>query len=397
MRNARRPPFSIVAIVGTRPELIKMAPVVRCLNEEPAVFTVRLWAVEQQDVILRRALAEWSVEPARVIRLSTARKDPVRSLARMLPKLHVLLSAERPDIVLVQGDTLTTLAASLAATYARMPLGHIEAGLRSFSDSEPFPEELHRMLVAQMSAVHYAPTTRAAANLLKAGCHEDRVVVVGNTVIDAMRLTLGPDVIGLPTDGADGGRCPLKRSQNARNLGFAAERRLIVVTAHRRESFSGGIDRLCSAIRELAATRHDIEFAYVLHPNPKAHEPVRARLSGVRRVKLLPPLSYREFLALLSSAHVVVTDSGGVQEEAPYLGKPVLVVREATERPEPVEQGAAEVVGLDTDSIVSAVCRLLDDPVLYRKRAVRVQPFGDGRASHRIRDDLRRRFGSDSR
>jgi UDP-N-acetylglucosamine 2-epimerase (non-hydrolysing) len=278
----------------------------------------------------------------------------------------------RPDSVLVQGDTLTAFAASLAATYEQCAVAHVEAGLRTLDPREPFPEEFHRRLIDTLAWVHYAPTTRARDNLLTEGCAAERVSVVGNTVVDAMRRMLGYDPERAPAPEAPPYR--------------------MVVTAHRRESFGNGIGNICEAVRRLVRERSDLEVVYVLHSNPEAHQPAHQLLGDLERVRLVRPLHYREFLSILASSHLVLTDSGGIQEEAPYLGKPVLVARTRTERPEALEHGNAELVGTDRLQIASAVCRLLDDRALYLRRAARVEPFGDGHASERIREDLRRRW-----
>ena len=373
----------VLAVIGTRPEVIKSAPVVRCLSAAADLFSVAVCKVEQQDGVLNAALAEWELEPAHTIEARTSRRTPLHLLASVLPELEDLFCTEKPDLVLVQGDTLTAFAGALAAAYAGCPAAHVEAGLRSGHRAEPFPEEMHRLLIDQMALILYAPTPLARDNLLRSGFAEEQIRVVGNTGIDAMRLMLGRLAgRGWRVEGEESiFPPPAKRC-----------RRSLLVTAHRRESFDGGIDRLCTALRELVRQRADLEIHYVLHPNPRAHEPVRAHLDGAERVRLLQPVGYRDFLSLLLNADLVLTDSGGVQEEAPYLGKPVLIARDRTERPEALELGTAELVGTDPAAITAAINRLLDCPELYRRRAVRTEPFGDGWAAERIRDDLRQRF-----
>ena len=364
-------PQRILAVLGTRPEVIKLAPVLHCLREEPDWFCIDVIAVEQQNALLHDALVEWGITPSRVIALPESL--PLSgSLAACLVPLHETMRTFHPDTVLVQGDTLTAFAASLAASYARFPVAHVEAGLRTDDPREPFPEEFHRRLIDTLAWVHYAPTDRARENLLAEGCAAERIAVVGNTVVDAMRRMLG----------ADGGRAAAPEPPPYR----------MVVTAHRRESFGSGIGKICEALGRLVHERNDLEVVYALHSNPEAHQPVRQLLAGIDRIQLVRPLLYREFLSIVASAHFVLTDSGGIQEEAPYLGKPVLVARTRTERPEAVEHGNAELVGTDPGQIAAAVCRLLDDRELYLRRAARTEPFGDGHAAERIRDDLRRRW-----
>ena len=374
MNSAR--PQRILAVLGTRPEVIKLAPVLQCLTEDPDCFCIDVIAVEQQNALLHDALAEWGIAPARIVALPESR-PLAGSLAACLVPLHEIIKPLRPDSVLVQGDTLTAFAASLAASYERRPVAHVEAGLRTVDPREPFPEEFHRRLIDTLAWVHYAPTDRARNNLLAEGCAADRVSVVGNTVVDAMRRMLG----------ADPGRAAAPDPPPYR----------MVVTAHRRESFGDGIGNICEALGRLVRERNDLEIVYVLHSNPEAYQPVRQLLANVDRIRLVRPLLYRDFLSIVASAHVVLTDSGGIQEEAPYLGKPVLVARTRTERPEALEQGNAELVGTDPFHIAAAVCRLLDDSDLYLRRAARIEPFGDGRAAERIRDDLRRRWAQSIR
>jgi UDP-N-acetylglucosamine 2-epimerase (non-hydrolysing) len=351
--------------------VIKLAPVVRAFAEDSGAFDVRVVAVEQQGDLLHRALEEWGITPDRVVSPAGNRANLAAALAGMLPALYGVIEEERPDYVMVQGDTLTAFAAALAASYAKKAVIHVEAGLRSGDPREPFPEEFQRRLIDRLAWVHYAPTAGARENLLAEGCEAERVVVVGNTVVDAMRLALGRD----PADVAESQMGP----------------RRLLVTAHRRENFGRGIAEICEAIGRLIQKRGDLEVVYVLHPNPQARGTAEEALGTLPRVSLREPAGYREFLGLLADCTLVLTDSGGIQEEAPYLGKPVLVARNGTERPEAKEAGNAEVVGTDPDRICEAVGRLLDDAEEYQRRAARKQPFGDGRAAQRIREDLKRR------
>jgi UDP-N-acetylglucosamine 2-epimerase len=362
----------VLVIVGTRPEVIKMAPVVQAMRDRPESFRVELCVVGQQTAILDGALAEWGLEPE--VRLDPAGRcrGPSARLAAMLGPLEAAMQASGPRWVLVHGDTTTTLAGALAATYSGREVVHVEAGLRSGDPRCPFPEEMHRTLVDRMAAVLYAPTRTARDHLIRDGCDPERIVVVGNTVVDAIEAVC---------------RRP-SRAAPARWGG----RRMILVTGHRRESFGSGLVGVCRAIRRLVLERDDIQVVYVLHPHPEAHRPTQRLLSGVGRVELLPPLGYREFVTLMRQAYLIVTDSGGIQEEAPYLGKPVLVTRERTERPEAVEEGVARMVGLRPEAIARSVRQLLDDREAHAAMARRVHPFGRPGASRRICEDLARRL-----
>ena len=361
----------ILAIVGTRPEVIKMAPLIRDLRARSRVFDVRVCVVAQQNGILREALTEWDLRPDIEISPSASRRDPAALLGAVLPQLHDCIAALDPRFVLVHGDTTTTVAGALAAFYRATPVGHVEAGLRTGLPSSPFPEEMHRRIVDGVAEVLYAPTPTARENLIAEGCEPGRIEVVGNTVVDALQLMI-PHAM-----------CP--------HAGLVNGERLVVVTAHRHESFGAGLDNLCAAVRRLALERADLRFVYVLHPHPQAHEPALRILGDVPRVTLIPPQSYRAFVGLMQRADLIVTDSGGIQEEAPWLGTPVLVAREHTERPEAVEAGVAMVVGHDPDAVAHAVERVLDDPRVASGMARLARPFGEPGAAARIGDDLERR------
>ncbi|HLB45159.1 MAG TPA: UDP-N-acetylglucosamine 2-epimerase (non-hydrolyzing) [Candidatus Limnocylindrales bacterium] len=366
---------TVLIVVGTRPEVIKLAPVVRAL-EQDATMDVKLCVVAQQTDILDQALEEWALVPDDRIELPQADRRLAAMLGAMLPRLADVIERTRPGMVVVEGDTTTNLAASLAAFYAGVPVAHVEAGLRSGDLSQPFPEEMHRVLVDQLAAVHYAPTLGARQNLLD-GDHRNPadVVVVGNTVVDALLATLR-EAAATPE--------PEPERQH--------QRQMMLVTAHRRENFGSGIAAICEAIRRLLAQREDLEVIFVLHTNPRAFRPVRQMLDGLDRVELVPPQPYRAFVRLLARADIVLTDSGGVQEEAPYLGKPVLVTRELTERPEASQAGAASIIGTDTQAIIEAVNSVLDDPILRSTMSRRIAPYGDGHAAARIQRDLSQRL-----
>ena len=383
-RNPR--PFRALVVVGTRPEVIKLAPVVWALAGH-AAFEPLVCVVAQQGEILRRAVAEWGVYPAFTIELPRGDNRLATTLSAMLPRLADCIEEAQPDVVVVEGDTTTNVAASLAAFYAAVPVAHVEAGLRTHDPRAPFPEEMHRRIVDRLATLHYAPTLNALRNLRREGIAGQSVAVVGNTVVDALHSVMREAPVEAPDT-----PCPALAEPPT-----TATRKTLVVTAHRRESFGPGLVRICTAIRELVTRRSDLQVVYVLHPNPEARGPAVAQLSGLADVELIEPRPYREFVRLRRDAVVVLTDSGGIQEEAPYLGVPVLVTRASTERPEARDLGAAWLVGTSVSRIVSAVNRLLDDERLYARMARVHAPFGDGDASLRIASHLAARLPSEPR
>jgi UDP-N-acetylglucosamine 2-epimerase (non-hydrolysing) len=309
---------------------------------------------------------------------------PTQVAARVLAGMEPLLVAEQPDWVLVQGDTTTVMATAIAAHHQRVRVGHVEAGLRTGDRWNPFPEEMNRVLTDHLSDLHFAPTEQARQDLLREGIAEERIHVTGNTVIDALL-----DVATRPWKPEPG--TPLAHLRHAPGFGWdrpsskpeTRNPKLILVTAHRRENFGRPLEEICAALRELAR-RDDVHLVYPVHPNPHVRDVVHGQLAGLPRITLLPPLNYQELVYLLKHCTLVLTDSGGLQEEAPSLGKPVLVLREKTERPEAVEAGTARVVGTRREAIVAQTCRLLDDPVVYAAMAQAVNPYGDGHAAERI-------------
>ncbi len=367
-------PKKVLVVLGTRPELIKLAPVILELRRRREFHTL-VCATGQHREMLAQMFESFQLQADH----NLAVMKPDQSLAdvttAVLNSVDRILAIEKPDLVLVQGDTTTTFAASLAAFYHRIPVGHVEAGLRTGDHYSPYPEEINRRLATHIADFHFAPTELARANLLREGIDGDRILVTGNTVIDALHYmrsylaknpSLVPDLV--------------------RDLGD--HRRLILVTAHRRESFGTRIQQICEAIRRLAEGRPDILVAYPVHLNPNVHEPVRALLDGIPNVVLLEPLDYISFVALMERAHILLTDSGGIQEEAPSLRKPVLVMRQVSERPEALAAGTAYLVGTDPACIVATVNRLLNEPDFYQQMTVCANPFGDGKAATRIVDFL---------
>ena len=366
----------ILSVIGTRPEAIKMAMVARAFDGVDGIEH-RICATAQHREMLDSVLDLFELRPRYDLDVMVSGQDPTHVAQAVLAGMTPILEGFQPDRVLVQGDTTTTLAAALAAFYAEVPVGHVEAGLRSGDATMPWPEEMNRRLADRLSDRHYAPTRRARENLLAEGFPDSGIVVTGNTGIDALlhiveRLELEPRLRKLARSGLPD---------------LDATRRLVLVTAHRRENLGTGLARICDALARLGK-RDDVEIVYPVHPNPHVHGPVYLALGRLPHLHLLPPLDYISFAYLMSQAHFIVTDSGGIQEEAPSLGTPVLVVREVTERPEAVEAQTARLVGTDTDAIHREAERLLDDTQAHETMARRHNAYGDGRASGRIVEDL---------
>jgi len=396
-----RTPVAIV--IGTRPEVIKMAPIVQALNDSA---TLAPWVIStgQHREMLDQSLAVFGIASDVDLGVMAAKQNLSELTARTLVGMRVELERVRPSCVVVQGDTTTALAAALAAFYARIPVAHVEAGLRSGQRWSPYPEEINRRVIDQIADLLFAPTRGAAARLVDEGFGTDRVQVTGNTVVDALlairdRLRVHPVAIpGLDTAlerSAPGGGDP---DGFAGGAGGSAPRgidgkRLILVTAHRRESFGEPLIGMCQALRELAHDHPDVVIVYPVHLNPNVSVPVRSLLADQDRIVLLPPLDYLQFVSLLARAYLVLTDSGGVQEEAPTFGKPVLVLREVTERPEGIAAGVARLVGTVAQDIVREATRLLRDPAAYRAMAAAVNPYGDGTAGRQIVQHLEQWVG----
>lgn len=362
--------WKILFVFGTRPEAIKLCPVVLHLRSRPE-FAVRVCVTAQHRSLLDRVLEAFDVQPDHDLDAMRPGQTLSQCTARIVAGLEPVMAAERPDMVLVQGDTSTTLCGAVSAFYHGIPVGHVEAGLRTGDLRQPFPEEMNRVLTGRLAALHFAATRQAAANLHAEGIPDSRITVTGNTGIDAVLYVRDR----LEDGSLRGGDWPQLDSR----------KRLIVVTAHRRESFGAGFERICAALAELAK-RPDVQIVYPVHPNPNVRGPVERHLGAVANISLVDPLDYVTFVDLMRRACLLITDSGGIQEEAPSLGKPVLVMREKTERPEAVKAGTARLVGTDVRRIVTEGVRLLDDPKEYRRMARVHNPYGDGRASRRISD-----------
>lgn len=367
-------PLDVLLVFGTRPEAIKMAPVHRALAQDPR-FRVRVCVTAQHREMLDQVLELFGIEPEYDLDLMRPGQDLSAITGSVLEGLKGVLGEAAPDYVLVHGDTTTTMAASLAAYYARVPVGHVEAGLRTGDIYSPWPEEMNRRLTGSIATLHFAPTEAARANLLREGVDDARIAVTGNTVIDAL-LTM----VERARAGGEG-------EFSERFEGIDLDRRLVLVTGHRRENFGGGFERICQALAELSRTP-DVEIVYPVHLNPNVQEPVHRILGSLPNVHLIAPQEYLPFLFLMDRAHLIITDSGGIQEEAPSLGKPVLVMRDTTERPEAVEAGTVRLVGTDAKVIVDAARTLLEDEDEYRSMSFAHNPYGDGAASQRIADAL---------
>ena len=364
-------PRRILVIFGTRPEAIKLAPVIEALAATPTL-TPRVCVTGQHREMLDQMLTVFGITPDHDLAVMRPDQDLFELTARSLTGLRAVLDAERPAAVLVQGDTTTAMVASLAAFYRKVPLGHVEAGLRSGQTYDPYPEEMNRRVTSLLAAWHYAPTPLAEANLRREGVPAERIVVTGNTIVDALHAIVAR-LDGNPT--APAPAVPLQQ---------LVGRRLVLVTGHRRESFGEGLRNVCLALRDLAARHPDILITYPVHLNPAVQQPVREILADHRNVVLTAPLDYLPFVDLMRRAHLILTDSGGIQEEAPSFGVPVLVMRETTERPEAIAAGTAELVGTRREAIVAAADRLLTDRDAHARMRSAQNPFGDGAAAPRI-------------
>ncbi|GLS04640.1 UDP-N-acetylglucosamine 2-epimerase [Chitiniphilus shinanonensis] len=366
----------VMVVFGTRPEAIKMAPVVAALQADPR-FEAKVCVTAQHRQMLDQVLELFALKPDFDLDLMQPGQDLTDITARALTGLRGVFAEWRPDIVLVHGDTTTTMAASLAAFYQRIPVGHVEAGLRTGDIYSPWPEEMNRKIAGAVAALHFAPTDTARDNLLREGVRPETVQVTGNTVIDAL----------LEVDRRLKQDAALADHMATRFAFLAQDRRLVLVTGHRRENFGGGFENICAALAELSE-RRDIEIVYPVHLNPNVQEPVRRLLAGRHNVHLIEPQDYLPFVYLMGRADLILTDSGGVQEEAPSLGKPVLVMRNTTERPEAVAAGTVKLVGTDRALIVDEARRLLDDAAAYQTMSRAHNPYGDGQAARRINDIL---------
>lgn len=370
--------MKVLSVFGTRPEAIKMAPLVKALAAD-SFFDARVCVTAQHREMLDQVLKLFDISPHYDLNLMKARQDLYDITSGVLLGLRDVLAEFQPDLVLVHGDTATTFAATLAAFYQQISVGHVEAGLRTGNMYSPWPEEANRVLTGRLADMHFAPTQRNQNALLHEGIAADKIVVTGNTVIDALQWVV--QKIGKSDELLASIQSDLQRA------GLSSEvlsRRVVLVTGHRRENFGEGFENICKALRQLAAAYPETHFVYPVHLNPNVQEPVNRLLGGSPNAHLIQPLGYEPFVYLMQRAYLVLTDSGGVQEEAPGLGKPVLVMRDTTERPEAVEAGTVKLVGTDAGLIVREVRKLLDDDTLYQEMSHAHNPYGDGKASERI-------------
>ena len=366
-----------LCIFGTRPEAIKMAPLVLALAADER-FEAKICVTGQHREMLDQVLELFSITPDFDLKIMKPGQDLTDVTAAILQGLKAVLSEFKPDIVLVHGDTATTFAASLGAYYQQIPVAHVEAGLRTGNLYSPWPEEGNRKLTGALAKLNFAPTDTSRDNLLREGVSPDSIFVTGNTVIDALldvvkRLDQDPELLA-------------RACEPAAFLDQA--RKLILVTGHRRESFGDGFERICQALMEVAQQHPEVDIVYPVHLNPNVREPVNRLLNGIGNIYLIAPLDYLPFVHMMSRAHIILTDSGGIQEEAPSLGKPVLVMRDTTERPEAVAAGTVKLVGTNTSDIVRELNRLLVDTTAYQAMSYAHNPYGDGKACQRILEAL---------
>lgn len=380
----------ILTIFGTRPEAIKLASVIKALDAEPSVTSV-VCVTAQHRQMLDQVLRTFSIVPEYDLNIMAAGQDLFDITVRSLEGLKAVMEQERPDLVLVQGDTTTAFTAGLAAYYSKVPIGHVEAGLRTHRKYSPFPEEINRRLVSAIADLHFAPTELAKSNLLAERIPADSISVTGNTVVDALLWTVKQQQTPAERDALQ----RLFRDNWGITLPPAPGRRLILVTGHRRENFGKPFEEICLALRKLAEQK-DVEIIYPVHLNPNVQGPVRAILSGLPNIRLIEPLDYSPFVFLMSNSYLILTDSGGIQEEAPSLGKPVLVMRETTERPEGIQAGTVKLVGTNEATIVREAGELLDDPGKYEAMSRAANPYGDGRAAERIVSVILKNLGNAS-
>jgi len=378
----------VLFVFGTRPEAIKMAPVIREFEKHEDIFEIRVCVTAQHREMLDQVLELFSIKPHYDLDIMTANQTLQDLTKTIISRLTDVLTKERPDMVFVQGDTTTTFVGALTAYYLQIPVAHVEAGLRTQNKFSPFPEEINRRLTGVLADIHFPPTEKAKENLLQEGVDENTVVVTGNTVIDALMTVVRGQEEGGTCQGAGNRKDTMEKCFREKlNLilrNDSGNSKLILVTGHRRESFGKGFKRICAALRLLAGGNPDVQIVYPVHLNPNVRDPVYSMLGNAENIHLIPPLGYVPLVFLLNKSFMVLTDSGGIQEEAPALGKPVLVLRDNSERLEGIEAGTAKLVGTDTGKILEEAQLLLDDDNAYSSMANRVNPYGDGLASKRI-------------
>jgi len=372
--------MKVIIVFGTRPEAIKLAPIIKEFEKHPDEIQLKVCVTAQHRQMLDSVLKIFDIKPDYDLNIMRDKQTLFDITNNVLTKIKEIYFKEQPDIVFVQGDTTTTFASALAAYYLQIKVAHIEAGLRTYNKYAPFPEEINRRMVSAIADLHFAPTEQSKLNLLKENVNERDIFVTGNTVIDALFMIL---------EKIKGKHISIEGIESSE----LENKRLILVTGHRRESFGEGFENICNALKELAESFDDIIIIYPVHLNPNVRGPVNRILGNVRNVKLIEPIGYQSFVYLMEKAYVIITDSGGIQEEAPSLSKPVLVMREITERPEAVEAGTVKVVGTQKESIVNSTRQLLLDANEYKKMSSTINPYGDGKSAQRTYKILIERFG----
>jgi len=381
--------IKVMTVFGTRPEAVKLAPVIKKLEEYPDIFKSVICVTAQHRQMLDQVLELFEIKPDYDLDIMKPNQNLFELTGNVLAGLKPVFEEEKPDIILVQGDTTTVFVASLAAFYLKIKIGHVEAGLRTFNKYSPFPEEINRKLTTAMTDLSFAPTEISKENLLKENVPPESIFVTGNTVIDAVFLTLKK----LKKDQENETLSPkvAEVAELCRNLNKNGQKKIILVTGHRRENFGQGFENICEALREIAAKNSEVEIVYPVHLNPNVREPVMRIIQGIENIHLIEPLDYEPFVYLMNESFIILTDSGGVQEEAPSLGKPVLVMRDTTERPEAVMAGTVKLVGTDKELIIKETNLLLENAEEYARMNLAHNPYGDGKASERIIDILKNR------
>jgi len=366
----------IITIFGTRPEAIKMAPLVKELEKREGIDS-KVCVTAQHREMLDQVLGLFDIKPDFDLNIMKSKQTLTGITNKVLEGLEEVFANEKPDMILVHGDTTTTFSGALAAFYQQIKVGHVEAGLRTFDKYFPFPEEMNRKLTGSLADLHFAPTKGSKSNLLREGINEKEVFITGNTVIDAMLHTVEENYVF--------------ENELLNKIDFK-NKKVIMITAHRRENWGQGIENICDALNKVVAENEDVELVYLVHLNPVVKDVVNEKLGGKERIHLLPPLDTKETHNLMNKCFMVMTDSGGLQEEAPHLGKPVLVLRDVTERPEAVEYGTVKLVGTDIDKIVNSANTLINNEEEYLKMSKAANPYGDGFASKRIADIIENYF-----
>lgn len=369
--------IKVMTIFGTRPEAIKMAPLVKELERRGSIDS-KVCVTAQHREMLDQVLKYFEIEPDYDLNIMKNKQTLTGITCRVIEGLEEVFEEEKPDMILVHGDTTTTFGGALAAFYKQIKVGHVEAGLRTFDKYFPFPEEMNRKLTGALADLHFAPTAGSKNNLLREGIKEEDIYITGNTVIDAMKHTVKDEY--------------MFETEELNNIDYE-NKKVIMITAHRRENWGEGIENICAALKRIVVENADAELVYLVHLNPVVKDVVFKHLNDMERVHLLPPQDTNETHNLMKKSFMVMTDSGGLQEEAPHLGKPVLVLRDVTERPEAVEAGTVKLVGTNVETIVKEANELLKNKDGYEKMSKAVNPYGDGRASERIADAIEKYFG----